>query len=247
MATTTEIIDVTPDKTLMPKLGKSGYSVPQAIAELLDNAIDARIEDALLHVSVTVGKNEITVADDGMGMNHEEMQDAMVLGRSSKHGQLGEFGLGLKTACTSLGRAFAVTSFKLGEPFEYAVEYDEKRWVSSKDHWKMQLSVSDRDRLQHFTIIRVLQLERSYSGLADTIRRDVQRRFAPFIAGGDIEIRINKKPCAPEEFDLLEDSRREFLGVLPLRRFQRARRSADVGLPGLPATATSSGELSRPR
>jgi len=37
-------IDITPDKTLFPKLGSSGYSIPQALAELIDNSIDARVE-----------------------------------------------------------------------------------------------------------------------------------------------------------------------------------------------------------
>src|SRR5665647_3562020 len=119
MASTTEIIDVTPDQTLMPKLGKSGYSIPQAIAELLDNAIDARIEGELLHIAVTLKAGEFIVADDGMGMDREGITNSMILGRSSKRDMLGEFGLGLKTACTSLGKSFSVASSKLSQPFEY--------------------------------------------------------------------------------------------------------------------------------
>lgn len=38
------IVNVTPDKSIYAKLGKSGYTVPQALAELIDNAIDARID-----------------------------------------------------------------------------------------------------------------------------------------------------------------------------------------------------------
>lgn len=105
MARQTEIIDVTPDQTLMPKLGQSGYSVPQAIAELVDNAIDARIEGEPLTIAIKIGKNEITVSDNGQGMDRDEMHSAMVLGYSTKKDQLGEFGLGLKTSCTSLGNA----------------------------------------------------------------------------------------------------------------------------------------------
>ena len=36
-------IDITPDKSLIQKLGLVGYRTEQAIAELLDNSIDARI------------------------------------------------------------------------------------------------------------------------------------------------------------------------------------------------------------
>jgi len=210
VSSTTEIIDVTPDQTLMPKLGKSGYSIPQAIAELLDNAIDARVEGELLHVAVTMNKDEIVVADDGMGMDRQEIQDAMILGKSTKKDMLGEFGLGLKTACTSLGRAFSVASSKLGQPFEYIVEYDEERWVGSDESWQMQLTVTDRAPEQHVTVVRITRLQRFYAGLPETVRKDVQRRFAPFISSGEVQIKINKRICAPEAFDLLEDSRHEF-------------------------------------
>lgn len=39
------IVDITPDKSLIKKLGLVGYRTVQAIAELLDNSIDARIEN----------------------------------------------------------------------------------------------------------------------------------------------------------------------------------------------------------
>ena len=62
----TEEIDITPDISLMPKLSFTGYSAPQAIAELVDNSIDARIEGLKLKVSVTIKKDSITVADNGI-------------------------------------------------------------------------------------------------------------------------------------------------------------------------------------
>jgi hypothetical protein len=210
MTRETHIIDITPDQSLMPKLGQSGYSVPQAIAELVDNAIDARMDGEGLRISLKIGKNEVSVADNGQGMDREEVQAAMVLGRSSKKDQLGEFGLGLKTSCTSLGTAFSVTTSKAGVPFEYVIEYDENEWVQSDDLWKIKLEVAAREAEHHYTVIKVIGLRRYYPGMADNITRDLQRRFAPFIANGDVEITVNKKPCRPETHDLLEDSRQEF-------------------------------------
>jgi len=206
----TEIIDVTPHQSLMPKLGKSGYSIPQAIAELVDNAIDARIEGALLHVSVKIGKNEISVADDGLGMDRREIQDAMVLGKSQKFNKLGEFGLGLKTSCTNLGRQFRVMTSKLGEPYEYVVEYDESRWQSADNHWELELGVRDADPASHFTIVQVSSLNKYYPGLVDAVVRDLQQRFAPFIGDGSVTLKVNTKTCKPEAFDLLEDTRSDF-------------------------------------
>jgi len=37
-----KIFDITPDITLMPKLGRSGYTSPQAVAELVDNSIECK-------------------------------------------------------------------------------------------------------------------------------------------------------------------------------------------------------------
>lgn len=206
----TEIIDVTPHQSLMPKLGQSGYSVPQAIAELVDNAIDARIENVPLHVTVKIGKNEISVADDGRGMDRQEIQNAMVLGKSSKQNQLGEFGLGLKTSCTNLGRRFKVTTSKLAEPFEYLVEYDEDKWTTAEDAWSLELGVKSADPGSHFSIVQIGKPRKYYAGVVDTVVRDLQQRFAPFIADGFVVLKVNTKVCKPETFDLLEDTRQEF-------------------------------------
>jgi hypothetical protein len=206
----TEVIDVTPHQTLMPKLGKSGYSIPQAIAELVDNAIDARMEGVPLHVTVKIGKSSISVADDGTGMDRQEIQDAMVLGKSSKREKLGEFGLGLKTSCTNLGGQFKVMTSKLGDPYEYAVEYEESRWVSSDEDWKLELGVRKAEPANHFTIVQITKLNKYYAGVVDTVVRDLQQRFSPFIADGSVVLRVNAKTCKPETFDLIEGTRAEF-------------------------------------
>lgn len=98
-----EQIDITPDKTLYKKLGFSGYSFPQAIAELIDNALDEPVPDESLVVNVILGKNYIEIRDNGRGMIKAIAAKALVLGYSTKKEKLGEFGLGLKTACSSLG------------------------------------------------------------------------------------------------------------------------------------------------
>lgn len=210
MSSYTEIIDVTPHQTLMPKLGQAGYSIPQAIAELVDNAIDARLDTETLHVSVKIGQDEISVADDGMGMDRSEIQDAMILAKSSKQNMLGQFGLGLKTSCTNLGRRFKVMSSKLGEPYEYVVEYDEEEWVSAEASWKMRLTVKDAEPDHHFTIVQVTSLNKRLPGVIDTVVRDLQQRFAPFISDQSVVLKVNTKICRPEQFDLLEETEREF-------------------------------------
>ena len=210
MPKSVEVIDITPHQTLMPKLGKTGYSIPQAIAELVDNAIDARIEEYPLVVAVKIGKHGISVADNATGMGRDDIHKAMILGMSSKKNMLGEFGLGLKTSCTALGRRFKVMSSRLGDPHAYSVAYDEDDWVSAGSSWQMELETELADPGDHYTIVEISKLYKYYAGVVDVVQRDLQQRFAPFINDGTVELRVNKRKCQPEEFDLLEDTRREF-------------------------------------
>ena len=52
-------IDITPDKSLMPKMAKSGYTITEAISELIDNSIDAQIANKKLTIIVNVKENKI--------------------------------------------------------------------------------------------------------------------------------------------------------------------------------------------
>ena len=47
-------IDITPDTSLMPKLGYAGYNPAQAIAELVDNSIDEMFDDRELQVAINI-------------------------------------------------------------------------------------------------------------------------------------------------------------------------------------------------
>src|SRR5207249_148756 len=135
-----EYVEIPPDKTLLPKLGLGGYSIPQAVAELIDNAIDAQLEGSRLHVDISFDVSKVVVIDDGTGMNDTGLRDALRLAFSQKQGKLGEFGLGLKTACTSLGRQFEVRTSTDGDRWAYTIRYDEATWLGGRrDEGKLPL------------------------------------------------------------------------------------------------------------
>ena len=46
----------------MPKISQAGYSISQAISELIDNAVDARFPDKMLTIHVTLKPEYIEVA-----------------------------------------------------------------------------------------------------------------------------------------------------------------------------------------
>src|SRR5690348_3989841 len=122
---TTKVISILPDRSLMPKIGQTGYSVSQALSELVDNSIDARPDGRILTVEIRLKADEdlVEVSDDGVGMNEETAANSIRLAHSGKKNKLGEFGLGLKTAATSLGKKFEIITKQKDSHNEYVLEY----------------------------------------------------------------------------------------------------------------------------
>ncbi len=202
----TKEINILPHRSLMPKMGQTGYSVSQAIAELVDNAIDARQEGKNLTVEIQLDpqKEIVEISDDGIGMDEETAANSIKLAHSSKKNKLGEFGLGLKTAATSLGKKFQIITTQNGSDEEYILEYDEDKWLKSGDWMRHEMKIKGGvERQRSGTIIRVGGLRFSiYPNLSGNIRKDLATRFAPFIENGEVSIRVNTKWCEPEPLEL---------------------------------------------
>lgn len=94
-----------------------GYSTGAAIADVIDNSIAAGAKNVDL-VFVWNGLNSrVSMLDDGRGMTDAELESAMTLGDKSPlderlSGDLGRFGMGLKTASFSQCRRLTVSSLK---------------------------------------------------------------------------------------------------------------------------------------
>ena len=103
---------------LITALRQIGYSLEQAIADLVDNSINAGASTVLirfLHDGESI--KAVAVVDDGAGMNEDELHNAMRFGsvESSVTGTLGKFGMGLKLASLSHARNLQVYSRRQGE------------------------------------------------------------------------------------------------------------------------------------
>lgn len=202
----TKEINILPDRSLMPKIGQTGYSVSQAISELVDNSIDAREDGKILTVEIFLdeNKNMVEVCDDGVGMDEQTAANSIKLANSSKKNKLGEFGLGLKTSATSLGKRFQILTTQNGSDEEYILEYDEKQWLEHGDWTKHEMKIkSGVNKSKSGTTIRIKDLSFSiYGNLPGNIRKDLAIRFAPFIENGEVKIKVNTKWCVPEPLAL---------------------------------------------
>lgn len=94
-----------------------GYNIETAIADIIDNSISANARNIWVNFEWKGSKTWLSIKDDGLGMNNEELIQAMRPGsknplqeRTEK--DLGRFGLGLKTASFSQARKLTVISRK---------------------------------------------------------------------------------------------------------------------------------------
>lgn len=97
---------------LMSSLRDIGYDAPAAIADLVDNSIDANARAIAIDVIAEGERSYVRVADDGLGLTDRSLDEAMRFGSRRSYGtsDLGAFGLGLKTASLSQARSLTVAS-----------------------------------------------------------------------------------------------------------------------------------------
>ena len=98
-------------------LSRIGYKIEEAVADLIDNSIDASASSALIRFVHDESEiKQIWIIDNGKGMDSNTLLAAMQFGsaRDRSPGDLGKFGLGLKTAAFSQGRSVTVVSNQRG-------------------------------------------------------------------------------------------------------------------------------------
>lgn len=132
---------------MLESLRGMGYSVPAALADIIDNSVSARASRVRIDFIWNAEQSAVRVLDDGEGMSEDELDRAMRLGSTSPldvrdPDDLGRFGMGLKTASLSQCRRLTVGSRHAG-----GVCY--RRWDldyiarSGGDHWHLLRTPTD--------------------------------------------------------------------------------------------------------
>jgi anti-sigma regulatory factor (Ser/Thr protein kinase) len=126
-------------RKLMASLRDIGYDLPSAIADLVDNSIDAGAENVRVTFAEEGSQSWVRVVDDGMGMGSAELDEAMRYGSSRSYSAdaLGHFGLGLKTASLSQCRRLTVAS-RRRQGGRIAVRRWDLDLVAKRDSWDLE-------------------------------------------------------------------------------------------------------------
>ncbi len=114
-----------------------GYSTATALADIVDNSISAEAPSISIGFTWAGSASHVTVLDNGRGMDANSLDLAMRLGERSPldqraAGDLGRFGLGLKTASFSQCRRLTVASIQGGSMS--CLRWDLDTLASSVDH-----------------------------------------------------------------------------------------------------------------
>lgn len=91
-------------KRLIRSLRDIGYEFVDAVADIVDNSVEAEATVVSINLKFEGEDSYLTIADNGTGMASKEMQEALRFGSNRAYGDsddLGRFGLGLKTASLS--------------------------------------------------------------------------------------------------------------------------------------------------
>jgi hypothetical protein len=97
---------------LTSSLRDIGYDFVSAIADLIDNSIAAAATDVAVEIEFAGDDSTIYIADNGCGLNARGMTEALRFGSRRRYGSgdLGRYGLGLKTASLSQARCVTIIS-----------------------------------------------------------------------------------------------------------------------------------------
>lgn len=109
-----------PAKELLKGLRSIGYSFSTAVADIIDNSVSAKAKNINIFSDPLDDDPYFCILDDGVGMNSDELDNAMLFGSNREQKEeneieLGRFGLGLKSASLSQCREFIVASKKFGK------------------------------------------------------------------------------------------------------------------------------------
>lgn len=131
---------------MVASLSSLGYSLPAAIADLVDNSISVEARNIDVEFTWAGQDSWIAVVDDGWGMTAEELVTAMTVAArgpatSRSTTDLGRFGVGLKSASFSQSRQLTVATAKAG------CEWHTRTWdldvVEETGEWRLLHGADD--------------------------------------------------------------------------------------------------------
>ena len=207
-------------------LRDSGFDLPTALAEVIDNSIEARAHN----VTVTLNKTEkngkklvhqIVVTDDGDGMDLDTLHHYPVVGFSTRYGRtdtIGKYGVGAKLAALNFGKRLDVWSrqsldqpwmhvyFDLDEALQQERDGSGHAGIEAPKATPVPPELMQHLPEKHGTLVLWSKVDRledgrrapDYNGLVNELMKDTARVFREYISNG-VSIRVNGQTLLPHD------------------------------------------------
>lgn len=133
-------IEVIPSaKRLIKSLRDMGYDFSQAVADVVDNSIEAASTLVAIDVEFDGDDSWVRIADNGKGMKPDRLREAMRYGAEREYDKddLGKFGLGLKTASMSQCQCLSVASRWNNERADIAAYSWDLKHIEKTNRWEI--------------------------------------------------------------------------------------------------------------
>ncbi|MES0491812.1 MAG: ATP-binding protein [Leptospirales bacterium] len=154
---------------LIYSLRDLGYDFVSAVADLIDNSIEAGANQVVIHTKFNGDNSWVTIEDDGLGMSKSQLVEAMRYGSNRDYDgekDLGKFGLGLKTASMSQCQKLTVSSQQEEGPISsycWDLEHIKKtnKWeIIKPDEKEMKLILKEALNKKRGTVVLWQRLDR---------------------------------------------------------------------------------------
>lgn len=203
---TTRVVRERIDPRLTASLFANYRSAIDALLELVDNAVDSRVEGRPLRIDVVIRPESIVLtAIGGSGMNAADLErDYLRWGASRKRAgeRIGRYGQGGKAAIGHLGNRFAIVASRAGEPA--AVGFEDPAY-------------RDRARLRTYELVDRAKPVDAAIGYVRVEIGEVDRRvdvrklparlaevYRPLLEGEAVAITVNRAPVVIAPWTLAE-------------------------------------------
>jgi hypothetical protein len=170
------IVKSYPSPRLMETIGATNSSATEAIGELIANSFDAAIPGENLDIKIVIDKDgSLSIIDNAKGMDDNVLEKAVIIAEDmSKHIERGEstkgfFGMGFKTACSTLGKFYEIYT-RPGNGQEYHVKIDIEEYStrpSDNNAWDITIDTenvresSPLRNLKHGTAFIIKKLKKT--------------------------------------------------------------------------------------
>ncbi len=214
-----ESVDSIPSANiLLSSLRSVGYTPEMAIADLVDNSLSANA--SIIIIECNWDEQHIIITDNGNGMTNHALLKSMSIGSSDPlisrdTGDLGRFGMGMKTASFSLGKKLTVLTKFNGNISNACWDLD---YVRREDKWKILVAENSEpfivrlaERVAEYengTVICISNIDKvitsvsaaekkKFYKMVDNVKNHLSLVFHRFMETGKITICFNGTVLVP--------------------------------------------------